>query len=192
MNKPQGPLASALIVLAFAVAGCSSQAPGGVITAGHRKASDNGFTPPPAATTEPPQPGAVSSNAQLTGNCVMGFMPTGQGAEFVAGPPQTENISGTAYYPVIRYQLSLTNDGTATADIDGWVVALYDSSGTELGSDQETASDEFLTSNQKFTWSEYAPNDTQGSSQNFGDDNSIPADGSAATCKLIQWTSGDN
>lgn len=122
----------------------------------------------------------------------MGSIPTGQGAVFVPGPPHNQRISGTTYHPVIGYQVTFTNDGSATADIAGWVVAFYDSSGTELGSDEQTVSGSFLTSDQSFTWTEYAPSDTQGNGQQFGNDQNIPADGSAATCKVIQWINGQS
>jgi hypothetical protein len=71
---------------------------------------------------------------------------------------------------VVGYQLTLTNKGTTTADIDGWAVAVYGTSGQELPSDQEVIGDEFLTSGQSLTWTRYAPDDTDGNSQNFGDD----------------------
>jgi hypothetical protein len=127
-------------------------------------------------------------HAELTGQCTMGSIPTGQGSEFSSGPPRNQVIGGTNYYPVIGYQLTLTNKSTMTADINGWVIAFYDSSGQELGSDQQVIGDEFLTRGQSLTWTRYAPDDTDGNSQNFGDDQSIPADGSAASCQIAQWT----
>jgi hypothetical protein len=144
----------------------------------------------PQATAPPTQAGPVSNDADLTDICTMGFMPTGQGAVFQEGPPQTQHFNGESYYPVVGYQLALTNNGITTADIAGWVVAFYDSSGTELGSDQEQNDNdegEFLTAGQTLTWDEYAPDDTDGNPENFGDDRSIPSDGSAATCQLVEW-----
>jgi hypothetical protein len=144
----------------------------------------------PQATTAPTRAGPVSNDADLTDTCTLGFMPTGQGAVFQAGPPQPQHLNGQSYYPVVGYQLTLTNNGTTTADIAGWVVAFYDGSGTELGSDQEQNDNddgEFLTAGQTLTWDEYAPDDTAGNPQNFGDDQSIPSDGSAATCQLVEW-----
>lgn len=147
----------------------------------------------PAAAASPSAPGPVSTAATLSGKCTMGSVPSGQGAVFTSGAPGAPQvISGTDYYPVVGYQLTLTNNGSATADIDGWVAAFYDSSGTELGSDEQNISDQFLTSGQSFTWTEYAPDDTAGNSQNFGDDQNIPADGSAASCQIIQWLTGSS
>lgn len=81
-----------------------------------------------------------------------------------ASPAVPQAISGTNYYP---YQITLTNNGSSTADITGWAVAFYDSSGTELGSDEQGISDEFLTSSQSFTWTRYAPDDTAGDTQSL-------------------------
>jgi hypothetical protein len=176
------------LVLAGLLSSCGIQPPA---------TSPTGTSPPatatPAAAVPPAAPGPVSTAATLGGHCTMGWMPTGQGAVFESGQPNgPQVISGTDYYPVIGYQLTLTNNGSATADIDGWVVAFYDNSGTELGSDEENISDEFLTSGQSFTWTEYAPDDTDGNSQSFGNDQSIPADGSAASCQIIQWLYGSS
>jgi hypothetical protein len=182
--------ASALVVLAMA--GCGTPSPSIAVSSSHHKPQTaDGFTPNPVTeTTQPGQPGPVSGQARLVGACLMGSMPTGQGAVFVPGPPQTQTISGQSYYPVVGYKLTLINKGTDTADVTGWVVAFYDSNGNELGSDQETISDEFLTGGQEFQWIRYAPTDTDGNSQNFGDDSSIPSDGSAYNCQLVEWLTG--
>jgi hypothetical protein len=55
-------------------------------------------TPPPALASTAPAPGPVSTQATVTSNCVMGFIPSGQGAVFVAGTPQGQTINGS-YYP---------------------------------------------------------------------------------------------
>lgn len=148
-------------------------------------------TPNPAAhTTTPPPAKGVSSAAVLHGTCVMGYIPTGQGAVFNQGPPQSQVISGTTYPPVIGYQVTFANQGSSTAEVTGWVVAFYDSSGQELGSDEETAKATFITAEQSLTWTEYATTDTAGGQQSFGSDSSIPADGSAATCQVINYLGG--
>jgi hypothetical protein len=121
----------------------------------------------------------------------MGWMGTGQGTVFLAGQPHNQVINGTTYYPVVGYEVTFTNNTAVTADIAGWVVAFYDSSGTELGSDQETATPSFLTTGQSFSWTEYALTDTQGNPQSIGSDQNIPSDGSASTCQVIQWTNGN-
>jgi len=139
---------------------------------------------PSSATTPPPAPGPVSTQATVTSNCVMGFIPTGQGAVFVAGAPQSQTISGTYYAPVPGYQLTMADSSAMTVDVDGFAVVFYDSAGTELGSDKENVTEQFITAGQSLTWTEYSPTDTAGGSHDFGDA-TIPA--GAATCQLVTW-----
>ena len=100
-------------------------------------------------------------------------------------------VGGTEYAATAAYQLTLTNTGTTTAQIDGFVVAFYDASGQELGSDQEsfdTAT--FLTAGQSLAWTQYSGTDMAGNglsgSADGNEDDSIPVSG-AASCQLIEW-----
>lgn len=98
--------------------------------------------------------------------------------------PRGQKLDGTYYPPVPVYQLTLTNISSATADVAGFAVVFYDSSGTELGSDQKTSTASFITSGQSLTWDEYSTTDTSGNTYSPGTAN-VPAD--AATCQLVQW-----
>lgn len=135
-------------------------------------------------TVTPPPPSPVSTTVSLTSRCVVGYIPTGQGAVFVQGQPRGQTLDGTYYPPVPGYQLTLINIASATADVNGFAVVFYDSTGTELGSDQETAAESFITSGQSLTWDEYSGTDADGNSDSLGHAN-VPA--GAATCQLVQW-----
>jgi hypothetical protein len=157
-------------------------------------------TVPPAAVTAPPAPGPISTQATLSGNCTMGYEPayadnSGSVAygPFTPGqPPGPVTIDGQRYTPTVAYQVSLTNTGTATAQVSEFAVAFYDANGNELGSDQEPAGDTFITASQTLTWTMFSGTDTAGYglSGNGGTgarDNNIPATGDAATCSFLQW-----
>ena len=60
----------------------------------------------------------------------------------------------------------------------------YDSSGTELGSDKEHVSETFLTPGQALTWTELAPQSTDGTENTGGDAN---VQEGALTCQLVAW-----
>jgi hypothetical protein len=180
------------IALSGVLGACGGQpAPRPTVTVTAKPAAAR--TSPPAPTS-PAAPGPVSTTATLDAHCSMGYLPGGQGVEFIKGAVPTTgfNTDGTTYYPTVGYEIMLTNNGTATADITGWVVAFYDSSGTELGSDEESISDEFLTGGQSFNFVRYSSMDTDGGDENVGSDASIPSDGSAATCQVIQWLTGSS
>jgi hypothetical protein len=154
---------------------------------------------PPAAITTPPTPGPVSTQATVSGTCTMGYEPAyvdsyGNLAwgPFKAGPPPGPvTISGAGYTPTVAYQVSLTNTGTATAQVTGFAVAFYDASGSELGSDQQSAGDTFITANQTLTWTMYSTTDTDGNgfsgNATGSQDGNIPSTGNAATCSFLQW-----
>jgi hypothetical protein len=110
-------------------------------------------------------------------------MPGGQGAVFVAGPPQNQTLGGTYYPATTGYQLTLTNSSAPTADITGFAVVFYDSAGQELGSDRENVTETFLTSGQSLTWTEYSSTDTAGNAS-FGSANVPPG---ASTCQMVAW-----
>ena len=145
--------------------------------------SASAITPTPAVTS-PPAPGPVSTLAQVTSTCVIGYIPTGQGAVFQQGTPQGQTISGTYYPPVPGYQLTITDNSSATADVNGFAVVFYDSNGNELGSDRENVTETFITNGQSLTWTEYSATDTSGNSDSFGRA-TIPS--GAATCAIVAW-----
>jgi len=138
-----------------------THAAGAVPSIGWHETITHGLLPsasspdPSPAFTPPPAPGPVSTQATVTSSCVMGFIPTGQGAVFVTGAPQGQTISGTYYPPVPGYQLTITDNAAATADVAGFAVVFYDSAGTELGSDKENVTEQFITAGQSLTWTEY-------------------------------------
>ncbi len=105
----------------------------------------------------------------------MGSLLGGQGAVFVVGAPQNQTIQGTYYPATPGYQLGLTNNSANTADIAGFAVVFY-SAGAELGSDQESVTETFLTTGQSLTWAEYSGTDTQGNGSSLGNA-TIPAGG---------------
>lgn len=78
----------------------------------------------------------------------------------------------------------------------GWAVAFYDSSGAELGSDDEPggAADTFITGGQSLTWTLSSGDDTYGNGLSGNatgqEDTSIPGDGTAASCSFLEWYSG--
>ena len=115
---------------------------------------------------------------------MIGSIPGGQGAVFVAGAPQDQTIQGTYYPATVGYQLTVTNNSANTADINGFAVVFYDSTGSELGSDREDVTETFLTTGQSLTWTEYSATDTQGNASNLGHAN-IPA--GSATCQIVEW-----
>jgi hypothetical protein len=138
-------------------------------------------------TVKPAHP--VRQEAKLTGTCTMGWMPTGQGAVFQSGVPGgPQVISGTSYYPAVGYEITLRDTGSSAAEVNGWAVAFYDTSGQELGSDQQIIGNTFITAGQSLSWTRYAPTDTEGNPDNVGSDSSIPANGAASTCQIVQWT----
>jgi hypothetical protein len=154
---------------------------------------------PPPAPSSPPSPGPVSGSATLSGTCEMGYEPangdgSGQVAgygPFVQGPPGPPvGIGGTRYEPTLSYQVAFTDTGSTTAQIGGFAVAFYDAAGNEVGSDQASAGDTFITANQTLSWTEYSPTDTAGNglygSAAGTSDSNIPA--GAATCSVLQWS----
>lgn len=140
--------------------------------------------PPTTAASLPPAPGPVSTAATVTSSCLMGYIPTAQGAVFQQGTPQGQTIAGTYYPPVPGYQLTITDTSGATADVNGFAVVFYNSNGQELGSGQENVTETFITTGQSLTWSEYSATDTSGNSDSFGTA-TIPA--GATTCGMVAW-----
>lgn len=141
-------------------------------------------TPPATAASRPPAPGPVSTAATVTSSCQMGYIPTAQGAVFRQGTPQGQTIAGTYYPAVPGYQLTITGTSNATADVNGFAVVFYDSTGQELGSDRENVTETFITTGQSLTWTEYSTTDTSGNSDSFG--TATIATG-AKTCQMVAW-----
>src|SRR5262249_49951818 len=149
----------------------------------------------PPATTAPPAPGPVSTQAALTGTCQMGYELAppnpGSGAwgPFQPGiPPAGEATANSG--AAIAYKLTLTNSGSRTADVSAFVVAFYDASGRELGSDSASAGDTFITAGQSLYWLEVSGttmDDYGDRITNGSQDDGIPYSGTAATCTLVQW-----
>jgi len=97
-------------------------------------------------------------------------------------------VDGSA--PAVAYQVVLTNSGSTTAEVTGFVVTFYDAAGNELGSDSEPDGDTFITSGQSLAWTEVSGNELAGygvAVTNGSQDDSIPSDGSAASCQFIEW-----
>jgi hypothetical protein len=153
---------------------------------------------PPSSPSAPPAPGPVSTQAAVTGSCVAGYEPayaTSSGVAygpFMAGQPAGYvTIGSTEYAATAAYELTLTNTGSTTAAVGGFVVAFYDASGQELGSDQQSfETPTYITGGQGLTWAQYSGLDMLGhllSGAGAGDgDDSIPYAG-FATCQLIEW-----
>jgi hypothetical protein len=162
------------------------------------RAADPSLTAPQvrgacATPSSPPPPSPAATSARLAGNCVMGYENntpdqwggvTNQYSGFTAGAPQGATIGGNHYAPALAYQLTLTDGSSSTAEVDGFAVVFYDSSGTEAGSDQQQAQPSFIVPGQSLTWTELANTATDGSGDG-GSDGNIPAN--AAACDLVQW-----
>ena len=86
---------------------------------------------------------------------------------------------------MLGYQLPLTNGSPDTAQVTGFGVACYDSTGSELGSDtQQWDKPQYLTPDQSLTWTEYASTDVNGGTFPGGSASVPPG---AATCQLVTW-----
>lgn len=138
----------------------------------------------------PPPPSPVSTTASLISNCVMGWEWTPNSTSAADGVFRAgARPAGTGSRdPALAYQVTLTSTSVATADVTGFAVAFYDTSGSEAGSDQEQTSG-FITPGQSLSWTFIEDHTVSG----YGDDpneqlaqtGNIPA--GAATCQLVQW-----
>jgi hypothetical protein len=155
-------------VLIFVLAGCGAHS----------------ATTAAPAVMSPAAPGPVSTLATVASRCVMGYIPTGQGAVFLQGTPRGQTISGAYFPPIPGYQLTITDSSSPTADVNGFAVAFYDSDGNELGSDRENVTETFITSGQSLTWTEYSATNASGDSDSFGRA-TIPS--GAAACHMVAW-----
>ncbi len=151
---------------------------------------------PPASTQ--PAPGALVTQDSVTGWCIAGNEPAyadSSGAiaygPFNPGQPfGNVTIAGTQYAPTLAYRLNLTNRGAAAAAVHGFVVAFYDSSGQEQGSDQQTFdTPTYITSSQSLAWTLYSGRNTLGTALSGNGsgtkDGHIPA--GAFICQMVKW-----
>jgi hypothetical protein len=158
-----------------------------------------GTQPSPPAPSAPAVPGPVSTQAAVTGSCSAGYEPAYAAASggvaygpFTAGQPSGYvTIGSTEYAAAAAYQVTLTDTGSTTAAVDGFVVAFYNAAGQELGSDQQDfGSPTYLTSGQGLTWTQFASADMLGNGLSGGatgsEDSNIPSAG-FATCQLVEW-----
>jgi hypothetical protein len=91
--------------------------------------------------------------------------------------------------PSLAYQVTLTNTASSTADVTGFAVAFYDSTGDEAGSDQPNTQETFITSGQSLIWTEVSTgNVADQSTVGIGSDSNIPSD--SASCQVVIWYSG--
>lgn len=145
---------------------------------------------PAAPTAAAPSP--VSTTASASGTCVMGYEMIGGGRAsgyFQTGqaPPAAPGGNGfdTGLDPALAYQLTLTNDSQATAEVTAFAVVFYNSAGAEDGSDQpELSQTAFIVPGQSLTWTELADQTVNGYGSG-GNDANIPSD--ATSCALVQW-----
>ncbi len=150
------------------------------------------FSPAPVVTPAVPSP--VSTAANLSSNCVVGWASPilqdgyangGTYGNFTLGHgPRHINIQGSSFETALGYQLTLTNISANTAEVTGFAVVFYDRYGTELGSDQQATVSNFITPGQSLTWTEIA-NGTQISHYGTAGNANVPV--GAATCDLVQW-----
>jgi hypothetical protein len=175
--------------LALVLGGCTSASlPAASTPAVHHS--------PPVTT--PPAPAPVATSATLNQVCTVGYewSPNATGATgvFIPGPAPagdaTDPDATTPEDPALAYQVTLTNSSGATADVGGYAVAFYDSTGAEDGSDQESATG-FITPGQALNFTVIEDQTVHG----YGDDprglaqtSAIPA--GAATCQVVQWLTG--
>jgi hypothetical protein len=143
-------------------------------------------SPVTSTVTSPPAPSPVSASASLPSTCAAGYTPGRRGPALVPGPPPPNpartTIQGAAYHPTPGYQLTLRNNSAATIRITGFRIVFYDAHGTDVGSDQETINEVFLSTGQSFTWREYSEASTEGSGSVPGTA-TLPA--IPATCQVV-------
>jgi hypothetical protein len=187
---------AAAVLMAAAVAGCTSTSiaqtqPAVVRPASHR-------TTPPSS--------AASSMAGWQGTpgmpwkCVTGYIdffgPNGvqvgsdnrgavESAPFRTGSPPVAD----SRVPGAAYALTVANQATATAVITGFDVVFYNQAGAEIGQSTATLTSpgQIITPGQQWTWVESSDVSLGGQWTNdlpSGVTNAFPA---AATCQVVYW-----
>lgn len=148
--------------------------------------------PPGDSASAPPPPAApVAPSATVTGTCVAGVVDQTDN-EFYSMADIDEITPGPGTTTLPGYQVTLTNTGTATADITGFAVAFF-TGGTgvtpqETGSDKETfTTDQYVTAGQSLTWTEQPWAATPDAPFAAG---VMGAVDTTATCRLVQWFNG--
>ena len=119
----------------------------------------------------------VNGLPELSSTCTAGWAwdSAAGGYNFAPFPGPTSFPSGVQFSG--GYQIKLTNTSNVTAEVGGFSVVFYDA-GTELGSDSEDVSEEFITPGQSLTWTE------ETSLMNAGIEGAV---GTSDTCALVQW-----
>jgi hypothetical protein len=108
---------------------------------------------------------------------------------FTAGQPSGDvTIGSTQYAPVAAYEATITNTGSATAELSGFGVTFN----TVAPLDQQTVPATYITARHAVRWLEVSAADTLGD-QLAGpatgrEDSSIPS-GGFATCQVVEWAS---
>lgn len=137
------------------------------------------------ASIQEDEDGSYEGYAGFTAGPPKGF--TSPPVQPGSGPP----IPGTYYAPDMAFQMTLTNNGTITADVAQLAVAFY-ANGAEQGSTAAGATG-FITPGQSLTWTVRSPLAVDGSGTgDQGDqaDGTIPATGTS--CDLVEWYTSDN
>jgi hypothetical protein len=150
----------------------------------------------PAPLPSAPAPSPVSAEATLTGTCTTGLLDETTNT-FVTMSDLGGN-SGISQGDELAeaYQVTLTNNGSTTAEVGGFSVIFYSAgygnATTETGSNSENVNQTFIAPGQALTWTEtpwgsYA--------YEYGTPSVGPYAGgqeggvdSSATCQLVQWT----
>ena len=181
-----------LVIALLVLAGCGTAS----AAASHARPA-----PTVTRTVTPSAPAPVSTTATISGSCVTGGETWVDSLDSYSGfetsgwdfPVQVDPQDPPAY-PVAGYQITLTDTSQVTAQVTGFSVVFYASSGTELGSDSEDTQPELIVPGQALTWTEMSNTSVIGGSGlpvgygAPGSDSNIPAN--AASCQLGAWTSG--
>ena len=83
------------------------------------------------------------------------------------------------------YQITFTNVGHMTAEVEGFAVVFSDGSGAEVGSDSERTAPTFILAGQSLTWTEPSGVDVSGQTTFSGNTGVVPA--TATDCQLVHW-----
>lgn len=150
---------------------------------------------PSPTSPGPTAPAPVSTDATVSGTCSTGIDDLTSQSFY----PMSGMIGSSPSYAPIgdqvaeAYQMTLTNNGSTAAQVNGFSAVFYDGQGNETTSDTETFdSATFLEPGQSLTWTEYP----WGQYSNYHGTASVgPYAGgvegaydTSATCQIAQWT----
>ncbi|MGC1783607.1 MAG: hypothetical protein WA708_13875 [Acidobacteriaceae bacterium] len=159
---------------------------------------------PQVTTPSPPAP--VSTSPTLTNQCQAGYESASGTSSTVSYSFEVgqiplgndQEIGGTLYPDIPAYQVTLTNSGSVTAAVNGFVVVLSDEGGSEIGSDQvgPWGTPQYLTPGQSLSWVQYSSSAYGNAPGTYGiegnQDASVPADiptdGGMVSCQFLEWT----